>query len=146
MVAERQAPPTTDGKPGATVPYSAEELDRMQNLVRSAVGYNAERGECGPGDIETHVAKRIAYMREGSPYVFERIRNDGQVLEMRGRPIPGGGFVTTYADITHFKEAERLLNHKTGDVTQGYVQHEVEWLRGTMVRLERRILDLAGIG
>lgn len=77
--------------------------------VADLIRYNAERGECGPGDIETHVAKRIAYMREGSPYVFERIRNDGQVLEMRGRPIPGGGFVTTYADITHFKEAERLL-------------------------------------
>jgi flagellar M-ring protein FliF len=50
VVAERPAPPPADGKPAApnapkTIPYTAEELDRMLNLVRSSVGYNAERGD-----------------------------------------------------------------------------------------------------
>ncbi|MFM2008828.1 MAG: Flagellar M-ring protein [Pseudomonadota bacterium] len=50
VVAERPAPPPADGKPLApnapkTIPYTAEELDRMLNLVRSSVGYNAERGD-----------------------------------------------------------------------------------------------------
>ncbi|PQA46750.1 PAS domain-containing hybrid sensor histidine kinase/response regulator [Amnimonas aquatica] len=77
--------------------------------VADLIRYNAERGECGPGDIEEHVSKRIAHMRQGNPHVFERIRADGQVLEMRGQPVPGGGFVTTFADISHFKRAERTL-------------------------------------
>ncbi|MEL0028609.1 MAG: PAS-domain containing protein, partial [Perlucidibaca sp.] len=77
--------------------------------VADLIRYNAERGECGPGDIEAHVAKRVDYMRQGSPHLFERIRPDGQVLEVRGHPIPGGGFVTSYADITHFKRTERTL-------------------------------------
>jgi flagellar M-ring protein FliF len=50
VVAERPAPPPADGKPlppnaPKTIPYTAEELDRMLNLVRSSVGYNAERGD-----------------------------------------------------------------------------------------------------
>ncbi len=58
VVAERAAPITADAKPGTptTVPYSAEELERMQNLVRSAVGYNAERGDIvtvAPARFET---------------------------------------------------------------------------------------------
>ncbi len=57
VVAERPAPPAADGKPGpATVQYTQEELDRMLNLVRSAVGYNAERGDVvtvAPARFET---------------------------------------------------------------------------------------------
>lgn len=78
--------------------------------VADLIYYNAEHGECGPGEIEAHVNKRLDYLRQGSPYVYERIGKDDQVLELRGRPIPGGGFVTTYADISHFKRAERMLS------------------------------------
>lgn len=61
VVAERPAPPPADGKPlpaGAptTVPYTQQELDRMLNLVRSAVGYNEERGDVvtvAPARFET---------------------------------------------------------------------------------------------
>ncbi len=58
VVAERPAPAVADAKPGAptTVAYSQEELDRMLNLVRSAVGYNAERGDVvtvAPARFET---------------------------------------------------------------------------------------------
>ncbi len=63
VVAERQAPAPADGKPPApgattTLPYSQQELDRMLNLVRSAVGYNAERGDVvtvAPARFETLV-------------------------------------------------------------------------------------------
>ncbi len=61
VVAERPAPPPADGKPLApgaptTIPYTKEELDRMLNLVRSAVGYNEERGDVvtvAPARFET---------------------------------------------------------------------------------------------
>ncbi len=61
VVAERPAPPPADGKPLApgaptTQPYTQQELDRMLNLVRSAVGYNEERGDVvtvAPARFET---------------------------------------------------------------------------------------------
>lgn len=48
-------------------------------------------------------------MRAGSPHVFERTRSDGKVIEMRGQALPGGGYVTSYNDITDYKRAERAL-------------------------------------
>lgn len=37
--------PGTDGKPGAYTPRSAEEMQRIEQLVRTAVGFNADRGD-----------------------------------------------------------------------------------------------------
>ena len=77
----------------------------VENLIR----WNAELGECGPGEVDGHVAKRIDYMRAGSPHLFQRVRPDGTVIEMRGRALPGGGYVTTYTDVTAYKHAEQAL-------------------------------------
>jgi Na+/proline symporter len=77
--------------------------------VADLIRWNAEHGECGPGEVDEHVAKRVRYMRAGSPHLFQRIRPDGTVIEMRGRALPGGGFVTTFTDVTAYKHAELAL-------------------------------------
>jgi Na+/proline symporter/signal transduction histidine kinase len=77
--------------------------------VADLIRWNAELGECGPGEVDEHVAKRIRYMRAGSPHVFSRVRPDGTVIEMRGRALPGGGFVTTFTDVTAYKTVEQAL-------------------------------------
>lgn len=86
--------------------------------VADLIRYNAARGECGHGDVEEHIAKRIMWMRAGNPHEFERQRADGRIIEMRGHPISGGGFVTTYADITVFRHTEALLEARVQDRTQ----------------------------
>ncbi|AOA59499.1 PAS domain-containing hybrid sensor histidine kinase/response regulator [Acinetobacter larvae] len=99
-------------------------FDYPQNLVyvgcpiADLIRYNAERGECGPGSIEEHVRKRINWMVKGSAHEFERIRKDGRVIQMRGNPIQGGGFVTTFADITAFRENEAILEARVQERTQ----------------------------
>lgn len=37
--------PGADGKPGAYTPRSAQEMQRIEQLVRTAVGFNADRGD-----------------------------------------------------------------------------------------------------
>lgn len=86
--------------------------------IADLIRYNAERGECGPGSVEEHVRKRIHWMAMGSAHEFERIRKDGRVIQMRGNPIEGGGFVTTFADITAFRENEAVLEGRVQDRTQ----------------------------
>jgi Na+/proline symporter/signal transduction histidine kinase/CheY-like chemotaxis protein len=86
--------------------------------IADLIRYNAERGECGPGSVEEHVRKRIHWMKVGSAHEFERIRKDGRVIQMRGNPIEGGGFVTTFADITAFRENEAMLEARVQDRTQ----------------------------
>lgn len=73
------------------------------------IRYNAERGECGPGDVEEHVSKRLRYIKSGTPHRFQRHRNNGKVIEMHGRPMPGGGFVTSFSDITEHKKTQQEL-------------------------------------
>ena len=76
--------------------------DAFENFIR----FNAERGEYGEGDVETLVAERVARARRFEAHRFERTRPDGEVIEVEGRPLPGGGFVTTYTDITARRRAE----------------------------------------
>ena len=44
-----------------------------------------------------------------SPAHARERKDDGTVLEIRGNPLPDGGFVTSYADITSYKNAAREL-------------------------------------
>ncbi|HEY5851037.1 MAG TPA: PAS domain-containing hybrid sensor histidine kinase/response regulator [Lysobacter sp.] len=76
--------------------------------VSDLIRWNAERGEMGPGPTEAQVQRRLSHLRAGAPHVFERVRANGQVIEMRGRPLPGG-YVTTYSDVTDYKRAEQGL-------------------------------------
>ena len=71
--------------------------------------YNAERGEYGDGDIEQQVQDRVDLASKFEAHQFERDRGDGMILEVRGIPIPNGGFVSTYTDITERKRAENIL-------------------------------------
>lgn len=86
--------------------------------IAHLIQYNAERGECGSGDVRAHIDKRLYWMRLGNPHVFERIRKDGSVIEMRGQPIEGGGFVTTFADITAFRQTEAALEQRVLERTE----------------------------
>ena len=77
----------------------------IENLFR----YNARRGLLGPGPIEEAIHRRLQHLRSGSPHLRESTKDDGTVLEIRGNPLPDGGFVTSYADITSYKNAAREL-------------------------------------
>jgi len=68
---------------------------------------NAERGEYGTGNLQAQIDERLELARKFEPHEFTRERPDGTILEIRGMPIPGGGFVTTYADITRRVRAEK---------------------------------------
>ena len=76
--------------------------DPLEKFLR----FNAERGENGAGDPAAQVRERVALARRFEPHRFQRTRGDGVVIEVEGRPVPGGGFVTIYTDITERKELE----------------------------------------
>ncbi|WP_417360234.1 NahK/ErcS family hybrid sensor histidine kinase/response regulator [Gallaecimonas pentaromativorans] len=77
--------------------------------VADLIRMNAERGWCGKGSVEEHVARRVNYMKMGSPHSSERQRPDGRVIKLQGNPMPNGGFVMTFSDITSYRAAERVL-------------------------------------
>ncbi|HBB79568.1 MAG TPA: hybrid sensor histidine kinase/response regulator, partial [Pseudomonas sp.] len=90
--------------------------------IADIIRYNAERGLCGPGDADTHVTKRLYWMRQGRAHTSERTFPNGRVVELIGNPMPGGGFVMSFSDITAFREAERALK----DANEGLEQRVSE--------------------
>jgi diguanylate cyclase (GGDEF)-like protein/PAS domain S-box-containing protein len=75
----------------------------------SFIRFNAERGEYGPGDVEEQVRERVERAKKFEAHYFERTLPDGTVLEIRGKPMPEGGFITSYTDISERKQAEKNL-------------------------------------
>jgi diguanylate cyclase (GGDEF)-like protein len=73
--------------------------------------FNAARGEYGPGDVDEHVRTRMALASERKAHIFERARPNGTVLEIRGVPLEGGGFVSTYLDVTEQRRYQSLIAH-----------------------------------
>ncbi|WP_207478439.1 PAS domain-containing hybrid sensor histidine kinase/response regulator [Arenibaculum pallidiluteum] len=97
-----------------------ELLDIPDSLVAvgtplaEIVHYNRRRGEYGQnGEVEDLLARRTAQERAGRADVYERLRPDGTVLEVATNPMPDGGFVAVYTDVTdRHRFATALLDAK----------------------------------
>ena len=79
----------------------------VHKAVNSVCYRQDRRGEYGKGNVENLVQHRVQLARKFEPHVFERERPDGSVLEIRGTPVPEGGFVSVYTDITKRTRADR---------------------------------------
>ena len=88
---------------------------------------NAKRGLIE--DHKSEVQKRLTRLRSGEAYRYERKWLGNKVLEIQGDPIPGGGYVTTFTDITHFKD----------------IEHELQTVNETLEqRVQQRTFELSG--
>jgi two-component system NtrC family sensor kinase len=71
------------------------------------IRYLSERGEFGETDPEAEIARLRS--RLGDHYSFERTRPDGTIIEVRHNPMPDGGVVLIYSDITERKRSEEEI-------------------------------------
>jgi Na+/proline symporter/signal transduction histidine kinase len=94
--------------------------------IADIIRYNAERGLCGPGEAEVHVARRLHWMRQGRAHTSERLFPNGRVIELIGNPMPGGGFVMSFTDITAFREAEQALTEANEGLEQRVIARTQE--------------------
>jgi signal transduction histidine kinase/DNA-binding response OmpR family regulator len=67
----------------------------------------AKAGEYRTNDSEAYVERLLA--RSSDTYTSERTRPDGRILGIQHRPIPEGGFVVIYSDITERRHHEEEL-------------------------------------
>lgn len=84
--------------------------------IRDLLIYNAKRGMFGSDkNAQDEIDKRINFMKQGSRYKYIRTHTTGKVVEINGSPLPTGGYVTTYSDITEYIDIQHQLEDaKTG--------------------------------
>ena len=84
-------------------------LDAPDVTFDQFVRFSAEGGEYPTDQIDEIVAQDVAQARRPNVQFFERQRLGGVPMDVRRAPIPGGGFIITYTDISTRKQAEISL-------------------------------------
>lgn len=77
--------------------------------IAEVLEYNAQRGDFDQRDPTLEIRKRLKHLHKRSPYQNTRTRSNSTVIKSIGEPMPNGGFVTTYEDITEAVKASELL-------------------------------------
>ena len=72
------------------------------------IRFCAERGDYGIENIESAVQKRLALGLNPVVHQFERNHTGKNPIEVMSVPMPGGGFISTYTDISERKKMEQL--------------------------------------
>ncbi|WP_100640469.1 NahK/ErcS family hybrid sensor histidine kinase/response regulator [Marinobacter salexigens] len=83
--------------------------------------YNLTNAHLPARRIDDIISDHYASMREGKLISYERQRPDGTVIKIDGSPIPGGGYVTTFQDITAMRRTEQALKE-----TNTYLEQRVK--------------------
>ncbi|MET0241456.1 MAG: PAS domain-containing hybrid sensor histidine kinase/response regulator [Sphingobium sp.] len=91
-------------------------LVRVGAPIADLIRYNARLGDFGSEDVDHHVDKRLGHMRRGLSHSFERRRKDGRVIKTVGGPMPGGGYVTSFTDITEEARVRDMLGRTLAEM------------------------------
>lgn len=106
------------------------------------IRYLVETGEYGEiDDVEGFVQTRVEQARAFQPHYMERRRANGRMISVEGSPLPEGGWVTVYTDITAIKRQEELLRARSEELTDQVLTH-AEDLAATNRALEATIAQL----
>jgi len=114
--------------PSRLIEAGASFEDSIRHLIES--------GEYGQvDDIEAAVRERVDQARTFQPHYFERTRSNGRVISVEGAPLPQGGWVTVYTDITDIKRQEDLLRARSAELS-GQLLNHAEDLAATNRKLQ----------
>lgn len=106
------------------------------------IRYLSERGEYG--EVKDHdevVAYRVEQALAFAPHYIERVRPNGQRISVEGNPLPQGGWVAVYTDITRTKKQEELLRARSEEMTDKVLAYAEE-LATTNRKLQSTIAAL----
>ena len=88
------------------------------------IRFLVERQEYGPQpDPEEAVRLRVETARAFQPHYMERQRANGRWISVEGAPLPQGGWVTVYTDITEIKLQEQLLRARSEELAGQLFAH-----------------------
>ncbi|MGJ4949998.1 NahK/ErcS family hybrid sensor histidine kinase/response regulator [Bradyrhizobium sp. HKCCYLS20291] len=118
-----------------------ELLDLPRDLVRvglplaDLIAFNVDRGEYAASEFAALLVNRDVATQQW-PYVYERTRPDGTVLDIVYDRIAEGGYVSTYTDVTERHRAAEALRSANEDLERR-VRERTEALERAKADAER---------
>ncbi len=103
---------------------------RFEDFVR----FNAEQGAYGSGDVESRIRSIVDRARGNHvAQQLDRMPLEQSMLEIRSAPLPGGGFVSTYSDVssrikaeTEVKRSAELLRGAIDAIGEAFVVYDAD--------------------
>jgi signal transduction histidine kinase len=103
------------------------QLTRVGTALDHILRHNAERSICERDAVDALVRERLERYAGSSEPFLERLAGRDLVMEVRANPMPDGGIVTTFTDITpSVKAAEEL--ERANESLERRVQERTEEL------------------
>ena len=115
------------------------QLIHVGQPIRRLIEHNLSTGWL-QGEPEEVIRRRIEHMRVGRRHEYERVSQHGVWLRITGQPMPGGGYVTVFADITQDKEREQALI-EANEMLEVRVRERTSDLEDMAAALESARLD-----
>lgn len=110
------------GLPDALVSPGASFEETIRFLVT--------QGEYGDvGDVEAFVRDRVETARAFEPHYMERTRSNGRTISVEGSPLPQGGWVTVYTDITAIRRQEEILRSRSEELSEKVIANAEQLAR-----------------
>jgi signal transduction histidine kinase/ActR/RegA family two-component response regulator len=95
-----------------------DEVSEVGTPLDAIIRQVAYLGAFGRGEIDQGVAERIARMAGRHDAFREAISATGAVVEVRTSPMPDGGLVATFTDITESVKTEETLERRVSERTE----------------------------
>jgi len=90
-------------------------------------------------DSESAVQKRLSLMKLSKTYKFVRQHGDNKTIEIEGSPLPGGGYITSFTDISEYILIQQQLESSKRDLEQRVIDRTAE------LELAKQEAELANI-
>lgn len=102
-----------------------DEMGRVGVSLHQVLRFLADRGDLPPGS-ETETLNRMTWF--GEVWSME-LRRSGRIIELRTNPMPDGGIVATYTDITARVQADLALKRANETLEQRVASRTAELTR-----------------